>query len=1095
MASVVLLFQCMGFLVFSQSESSYQKQSQWKIKHLTVDQGLSNNLVQSISEDRNGYIWIGTPFGLNRFDGINVKQFLHREGDATTLSSDYISSVAHDSDGGLWIGTDLKLYYYQDSLERFKEITMPGIEDGRRVHFIVEDQHKQMLVGTLSGLYKCDIRTLKCEKYEFGVPGFQDDAIYRMVIDKGNNFWFHIFNQGVFFYDSQRKKLKQIPDYDKYLPNGEVAVLYIDRLNTLWIGSQNHGLFKLNTQDSTLISMQINDNLYTKRVRTIFEDNRGRMFVGTRLGLFLYHEESGKFDWYAHDSHRRSRMSQNSVMCSYLDKTGNVWLGTHSGGINYINMFQKEFVHFPFIPDDDFSLNTRSVFCFAEMNDRVYVGTDHGINVLNKETGKFSYLVHDREDARSLSFNDIKSITIATPNRKWVATNGGGLNELNDKDIVVNVYKHDSKEPLSIPSNKVYQTYVDQKGRLWVISDHWRIDSRPVLSRLINEKGHFQHYMGDFTHVIHGAGDRFFVGGRNCFFIYDLNTERIEEVRDASLMSDVFTLYLDRNENLWIGSGLGLVKYSLKNRSFNKLSTQTRLGEVFGILDDGRNLWVSTNDGLIELLDIHQAEGEVEVRRFDQRDGLQSREFNENSFFKGADGNMYFGGDNGFNLFDPTAINDNPFKPKIEFSALKVEDQIIVPGQELDGKIILNKALKYAEEIKLPYQVPFNITFDALHFENAEDNQYKYRLEDVEKNWTYSTAYANSINYHNLAPGNYKLVVYAINSDGIVSDYPARLGIQILPPVWMTGWFKFLMLVAVMVLTVFYLKYRTRMLKRQKVFLKRQVDVRTEELRSERDQLEKTMDKLVESEKLAALGVFTAGVAHEINNPTNYISGATYGLFDIIGRLKAECGPNVDPEDWEELEDLEEVLKTGVKRITDIVDSLKNYTRADNNRFVNYNIITAIEDALMITENKIKKKITIYRNYPPEVYMECLPSRISQIMINLLDNAADAINDVGGSIHIKVSEESSRIVIRVKDTGEGISQENLKHLFDPFFTTKEVGKGTGLGLFVSHGYVIRHGGTLTVKSEEGLGSEFIIEFPVRQDESMSAGQKQGESQA
>ncbi|MFY0685874.1 MAG: transporter substrate-binding domain-containing protein [Cyclobacteriaceae bacterium] len=254
------------------------------------------------------------------------------------------------------------------------------------------------------------------------------------------------------------------------------------------------------------------------------------------------------------------------------------------------------------------------------------------------------------------------------------------------------------------------------------------------------------------------------------------------------------------------------------------------------------------------------------------------------------------------------------------------------------------------------------------------------------------------------------------------------------------------------------------------------------EIVSQRDKLEhaylelkETQEKLIQSEKLASLGVFTAGIAHEINNPVNYITSGTNVLFDIIDNLKTN--PNGLQEKFDEINTVRSAINMGIEKTVSIVSSLRNYAHSDETNFVDYNIIDCIDDALLLLNNSYKYHIQIEKDLPNEVIINCLPGKINQVFVNLINNAIQAI-DKEGMISIKGSLTRTNVYFEISDTGHGIDQKNLASLFDPFFTTKDAGKGSGLGLYIVHGIVKQHNGEISVQSTVDVGSTFLLEFPL-----------------
>ena len=239
-------------------------------------------------------------------------------------------------------------------------------------------------------------------------------------------------------------------------------------------------------------------------------------------------------------------------------------------------------------------------------------------------------------------------------------------------------------------------------------------------------------------------------------------------------------------------------------------------------------------------------------------------------------------------------------------------------------------------------------------------------------------------------------------------------------------------------------------------------------------ELSQTQNQLIQSEKLASLGVFTAGIAHEINNPVNYITSASDVLFDIIDYLKEH--PNALEEKMEDILYTKSAIRTGIDRTVSIISSLRNYAHSGGDDFVPYNVIDCINDALLLLQNSYRYHVEIIKDLPDSMEMYCIPGKLNQVFVNLINNAAQAIEGEG-TIAIKGYWKKDKAIFEISDTGPGIKKENIKKIFDPFFTTKETGKGTGLGLYIVHGVITQHHGCISVSSEEGEGTTFRLEIP------------------
>ncbi len=1057
--------------------------AQWRLNHLTVDQGLSNSFVHSIARDQEGYIWISTSYGLNRFNGIEVIKYFHNPADSLSIRSNYVPRVFVDSRNRVWVGSDRDIQYFDDKMEVFRSIKIPDGMSQREVFCIEEDATGNILIGTSLGMFQFSYSTETIIPYpleRFNVPR---DSIYRILMDHNDNLWVSRFRNGLYHLntkDSTTRHYLPISGDEHSLSGDNVYHMLLDSKDQLWVGTYDNGISRFDPENNSFVRYEVDPKVpFTARVRTVFEDPGGNLYAGTRLGLYRYNKQASSFEVYSDENHPITELSQNSVTCSLVDDYGNVWLGTHSGGVSYTNVYQNKFITYGHLPNNQQFLSNRSVHCFDSYGDKLYVGTERGLDVLNIKTGDFTYLKHDPEDPYSISYNDTKSLAAQTADSIWIASNRGGLNLLNARNKVVRRFMHDPNDPYSLPSSKLYHVHVDNHGALWVLSnDDW---DRNVMtaSRYDRKTNRFHHYYHDFfLCIIENPDGPMLIGGSYGFYEYDRENDQFIEYRNDSLVYRTQSVYHDKNDDVWLGARTGLIKYERSEGKFFDYSDKfgVHIREVFGILEDGDDLWVSTNDGLLHIRDLYD---DPSVRRFRQKDGLQSREFNYNAYHKSDDGQFFFGGDQGFNVFYPDSISDNPVLPQINLSGLTVRGEGVRPGMEVNGRVILKKSIGKTDKITLPYDVgSFALEYDVIHYGAATANQCRYILHGAEDNWHTANAFDNRITYHKLSPGKYTLELYASNADGLINPDSLRLDIEILKPFWSLTWFRILLLIIVSAGALLIHRYRTYRLVKQKALLSNLVNERTKELRDEREQLEKMIGKLVESEKLASLGTFTAGIAHEINNPLNYISGSATLLFDSIKELFSKAPKMFSETDLMEFNKKELMLNKGISRISHLIGSLKNYSRQDR-EFVRTNLIECLDDAINIVANRISPDVIINREHKADVTIECMPTSLSQVFINLLENANDAM-DGTGDLYISVTQNKTTVEVKVRDTGKGIEQHNIKRLFDPFFTTKSAGKGTGLGLYVSHGFISRHGGSISVESTPGVGSEFTVQLPISQ---------------
>ena len=492
-------------------------------------------------------------------------------------------------------------------------------------------------------------------------------------------------------------------------------------------------------------------------------------------------------------------------------------------------------------------------------------------------------------------------------------------------------------------------------------------------------------------------------------------------------------------------------------------------------------------------------------------DGLQSNEFNTNASFTNRQGMMFFGGINGLNIFHPNNISDNQFVPPIVFTGFEILNKDVEVGENYP----LKKTINTADQIYLSYKdYMFTLEFAALNFTNPEKNQYKYKLEGFDKDWN-EVGTRRFATYTNLPGGNYVFKVKGSNNSGIWNEQGASVKIYISSPFWHKTWFHTTAALLLIMLGYLLYRYRVKQIKSKKEALESEVLDRTKRIYQQKtkleqanntlnatlDELKKAQAQLVQSEKMATLGELTAGVAHEINNPVNFIYSGINGLnknlqafMEIsqkyesissstefkamimeIEELKAKIGYE---EVINDIHKMMETIKEGAERTAGIVKSLQLFSRSDNATPEKADIHKSLDSTLKILNNRIGKNIQIEKKYDlsiPEI--DCFPGQLNQVFMNIIINAVEAIAKKEGRITIETSKENGHVVVSIQDTGDGMHENIQSRIFEPFFTTKEVGKGTGLGLSISYGIVEKHGGSITVESAPGKGADFRIILP------------------
>lgn len=824
---------------------------------LSVENGLSQSTVHAILQDTQGFLWFGTDDGLNKYDGYNFTLYKHDPNNPGSLAENTITAIFQDSHGELWVGTTAGLDHFNRESETFDHYqsapdqSAPGRPVsllGSSVSAIVEDQQANLWVGTTDGgLNRFTRSNGKFTNYphqptDLNTPA--SDDIRALLFDTGI-LWIGT-TAGLDAFDTQAGKFTHYQNDAQNpgsLSNNRILSLFKDRMGTLWIGTEEGGLNRLNPDGGTFSRYQNRSgnpySLSSNSVLAISEDKNGHLWVGGRDGLNLYRSYDDYFTRYQHDPNDPHSLSNDHILTIYVDRSGVLWVGTYGGGVSKYVQNNERFTLYQHQSGIPTSLSSNVVYSIYEDREgTVWVGTmDGGLNRLDKEAFTFSALQNDPNNSSSLSSNDVRAILEDRQGVMWVGTYGGGLNRFDRDANRFTRYLHDSGRPDSLSDNRVTSLLEDRRGNLWVGT------RAGGLEQMERDTGRFTHFRysknsptsicGDYVRTLYEdhAGS-LWIGTNTGVCILDPKTfqfrtyrydpKSLSSLSDDRVLSILETEGKPGDKTIWIGTLLGgLVSFNQATQVFKRYTQKDGLPSdtIYGILADRNGyLWMSTNRGLTRF--DPKTEG---FRNYDRRDGLQSYEFNAGAYYQNSRGQMYFGGIQGFNVFDPIRVQDNPLAPPIIITAFKKFNQ--TERKDLTG----------SEKITLSYQDNFiSFEFAALDYSAPEKNQYAYKLEGFDKDWVFAGTrrYAS---YTNLRGGKYTFRVIGSNQDGVWNEIGTTIEITVIPPLWESRWFIGLLMLLLVGLAV--LGYRMRMMRiqAQNRTLEDQIHERTQEIERRRE--------------------------------------------------------------------------------------------------------------------------------------------------------------------------------------------------------------------------------------------------------------------
>jgi ligand-binding sensor domain-containing protein/serine phosphatase RsbU (regulator of sigma subunit) len=794
-----------------------QAQDRIDFDRLSLEDGLSQSIIEAIVQDRQGFMWFATEDGLNRYDGYDFTVFRNQPGNSDSLGYNELKALYEDDDGILWVGI------FETGLNSFDPTTLevvryrhdpddPTTLSHDTVRVVLEDSAGRLWVGTQGGgLDRLDRGTNVFHHYELGgAPGGED--VRAIAEDAAGAIWVGTNGGGLFRLDpasGDTTHFAHDPADDTSLSSDSVRALLVDHSGMLWIGTDGGGLDAMAPAGGGFIHHRADPAepgaLSHDRVSALVEDHEGTLWVATDGGgLNRYDPASGAFTAYRRDPLDPYSLSTDRIYSMYQDRSHVLWIGTYGGGLCKFDVSRKRFRRFQNDPDDPNSLSHDIVWAFHQDPDgTLWVGTDSGgLNRFDPASGRWRHYRHRPDDPTSLSHDTVRSILGARDGTLWLGTNGGGVNRLERSTGRFVHYRHDPANPNSLSHDQLRSIFEDSRGMLWFGTFGGGLD------RFDPATGTFTNYRydpddpgslsNDFIRL--AFEDRHGVlwvgtqgGGLNRF---DRSTGTFTRFRHdpedpTTISSDhVFAIHEDRDGTLWLGTfGGGIDRFNRATGTVRRYQTEVGLParSVYALLeDDESKLWVSTTRGLSQFDPVTET-----VRNFDVRDGLQSNEFNGGSAYRSPRGEMFFGGIAGFNAFFPSAIATNTVRPTVVITDFRLFNRSVTVGEEVNGRVLLERTIDATDEIELSYgENVFTIEFAALHFSAPGKNRYRYRMRGFSNDWIPVAADRRYATFTSLAAGEYLFSVRGTNNDGVWSDGQAVLRIIVTPPYWATWWFR-----------------------------------------------------------------------------------------------------------------------------------------------------------------------------------------------------------------------------------------------------------------------------------------------------------------
>ncbi len=1036
-----------------------------RFRHLNKKDGLSQGSVFAIAQDQDGFMWLGTRDGLNKYDGYRFTVYRQQPEKPGSLVYNDIRTLYFDpQQKQLWVGTLNGLSRYNaaaDTFINYHPERHPAGLSSYSIRCLLRDTRGRLWVGTANGLNLYNEAKDHFIKITTDDPALAGKEISVMLEDRQGRLWLGMEagliellprpNGGFLL-----KKVLHAGNTDLPLADYQIKALVEDAKGNLWLGTQDGGVHYWDRQENRILvySHQSNNpnSLSHNNVRAMSLAPDGSLWIGTFVGLNRFMPGQNRFQRFLKEELNPASISHTSVRAVFFDRRGGLWVGTYHGGVNYYDPGLSRFRHFEHQPNQN-SLSNNVVSCFVEdEQNNFWIGTEGGgLNYWNRQNGTFTNYAANPANRNSLSGDNVKTV-LQDGQQLWIGTFMQGLNQLDILTRKFRHFRHEEGNALSLSNDNVY-SLLRENNHLWIATYGGGLNRLDLTSGQFH---HYRHRAADSLSLSSDWGRVLFRDRRGQIWVgteKGLNLVLRDSLDALSLRFrrylpdvQVYSMYEDAQGTLWVGTFTdGLFALRPENSAYRQFKETDGLPghTIFGIVaDETGKLWLSTNNGL-SCFDPLTAT----FINYNYSDGLQNLEFNYNAYYRARSGELLFGGTNGFTLFQPAHIQPDSYISPLVFTDLKWFNELVSVD---DKRGLLKTTLNQTQALTFRYnEASFTIGFAALDYFNPGNNRYAFMLEGLDNKWNYTTGQTEA-NYTIQRPGIYTFRLRGANSDGVWNPDERQLKITVLPPPWRSAWAY--LLYAVLLAGALYGVFR---------YISLQHRLQLEQL------------AMRQQEELSELKLrFFTNITHEFRTPLTLMLGP---LEDLLQKTDTGARPQLS------------AIHRNAQRLLNLVNQILTFQKieADHEllQATENNIIPFLRD---IFESFVETAHLRRMNYTFEAETDELmvwydADKLEKVFFNLLSNAFKFTPD-GGSISLQVHKDNDRAVIAVEDTGNGIKPELHEQIFKRYYekvATAQTGfKGSGIGLALSRQLVTLHHGDIRVQSEVGQGATFMVTLPL-----------------
>jgi len=1034
----------------------------------------SNSLGGSYPEcllaDTTGIIWIGFyGTGLDRFDpeAGTFTHYRNHPGDPTSLSNDTVASVVMDHEGNLWVGTYGGLDYFDQKTGNFTHYAHsdndPASLSCNKIRTIYEDRERTLWVGT-------------------GNPFANND-------DGGLN----RFNRKT----GKFTRFMHNPSNSQTIINNKVRAIFEDNRGVFWVGTagndglltmdRSKGVFERHLYDpkkpEQLSRPPVKKDDKFDHITFITQDGKGAIWIGTfSQGILQYDPETQGLTHYTSNENKGSGYKDDSGWCALVSRDGVFWMSTQEKNLYRLDPFRNVIPHYKSPATTSFLEDQNSVLWYG-------TGTE-GLFRKDPITTKLRQYKNEPGNINSISINNVNSIYKDPGGELWLGSWGGGINRLNPETGKFSHLRHDPKNNRSLSSDIVIVVYRDKASNIWIGTS----DGCDILEP---NGEYFKHYVNnpkDSNSISRNSTTCFLEDSQNIFWVGTWNGGGVNRMdrRSGKFKHYLFDEFInniveDSQGVVWVGTTSGIFQYNRKTDKFSLLDEKSigfKIPNAWGLIEDKEhNLWFSSVLGILRL---NPARDKIVI--YGKNSGINGGSLWYQTGYMSPRGYLYFTTADGYYSFQPEKLNYNPVPPSIIINSFSIAGK----GITRSSSGPLRQSLDKIKEIKLDYdQNVFSLGLASIDYSTPDEAKIIYRMKNFDREWI-TLGSEGKASYYNLPPGRYAFDIQACNSNnGVITQ--KRVNVIISPPFWKT-WVAYIIYALLFGAGVFGIDrfQRGRLLHAERERTRDRELIQAKEIEKAYTELKATQTQLIQSEKMASLGELTAGIAHEIQNPLNFVNNFSEVNKELIEEMREE----IEKGNMNEVrtiardiaENEEKIMQHG-KRADAIVKGMLQHSRSSSGIKEAANINSIADEYFRLAYHGLRAKnksfnATMIKDFDENIgSINIVPQDIGRVILNLITNAFYAVTEkkrlnIEGyepTVTVRTKKIGDKVEIKVGDNGNGIPQKNLDKIFQPFFTTKPTGEGTGLGLSMSYEIITKgHGGELKVDTKDGEFTDFII---------------------